>query len=161
MCKHISFKLVQRVTKMLEQINAKVDILQLPRKRVQNINAIIADEEEQNEEGLITLLEKAYNIISDVRKVIGSTLYTTEQTTDDMKNYDYDSFNAPCWETKSAKFRILFEQQKENQDKMNSLQLNIKENENAVSSIKEELKNKQQTILILTEQNIKEKEKSI
>merc|ERR1712129_586838 len=134
-CKHISFKLVQRVSKMLEQITDKVDLLQLPKKRVANINAIIAQEEEQNKDGLISLLERAYNIISDVRKVIGSTLHQTELTTDDMAAREYENYSVPFWEAQSAKFRILFEQEKE-------------------------MKQKIQMIDILREQNVKEKEKS-
>merc|ERR1712130_442302 len=152
---------VQRVTKMLEKINEKVEIYQLPRKRVANINEIIANEEEQNDEGLITLLEKAYNIISDVRKVIGSTLHQTESTTDDMQiNKEYAIYNIPFWEAQSAKFRILFEEQKELQIKLENQSDTIKENENIKNEMEKSIKQKKEMIDILTQQNQKEKEKS-
>ena len=158
--KHISFKAVQRVGKMLEAINEKVKVYQIPRKRVTNINKIIEEEEEQNEEGLITILEKAYDIVADVRKIIGSTLYTTEKTTDDMPSQTYEEFKQPYWENNAAKFRVLFEKQRENQDKMERQAENIKVSNTKVAEVEKAMKEKEQVIVILKEQCVKEKEKS-
>eukprot|EP01084_Bolivina_argentea_P097462 175195_1 len=159
-CKHISFKSVQRVTQMLDKLTSKVKMIHLPKKRVELINSIIEEEEEWNEEGLISVLERAYSIMGDVRKIIGSTLHTTISTTDDMPERAYDKFDVPFWENKSASFRVLFEKQKESQDKIAEQQEIIKQNEVAVAQVEKELKMKNQTIHILTEQNVKEREKS-
>merc|ERR1712154_742984 len=99
----------------------------------------------------------AYNIISDVRKVIGSTLHQTESTTDDMATREYEAYNVPFWEAQSSKFRILFEQQKELQLKLENQSDTIKQNESNKTEMEKSLKQKKEMIEILTQQNIKEK----
>merc|ERR1712087_1022511 len=92
---------------------------------------------------------------------IGSTLFTTENNTDDMPSTEYEKFEQPFWENKASKFKVLFETIKENQQKLQNMEQTIKENGNNVSQIEKELKQKNQMIDILTEQNIKEREKTV
>jgi len=161
-CKYISGQAVQRVTGMLDQIRSKVNVLQVPQTRVANLNKIIEAEEEQNAEGLIKLLERAYNTVSDVRKIISSTLFTTLKSTDEMPQHlNYEKFTQPYWEHKAEQFRVLFERQKENQDRMNNLEASMKQSDNEHAQIEKELKSKNQTIAILQDQNVAEKEKSV
>ena len=154
-CKHLSFKAVHRVKAMLERLNDEVTPAQTPRARVDNINRIIEAEEEQHEEGLITLLERAYNEISDVRKIIGSALHTTERTTDDMPARSYEQFQAPAksapfWESKAARFRVLLEQHmyKQTQNALEAALVSTKEAQAGATGVKKELQLKETTIIL-------------
>merc|ERR1719295_391512 len=124
-CKHLSLMARERVSKMVQAINNDVDIKMSPKQRVDVLNKIIGAEEEHNDEGLIMLLENAYKVVSDVRKVIGSTLYTTEQTTDEMPQQDYETYDRPYWESKAAKFRQIFEDQLKTQKKLEKAQNDV------------------------------------
>eukprot|EP01084_Bolivina_argentea_P004831 9147_1 len=109
-CNHLSFRVLQRATDMLDKLNTRVKWDQSVRERVKNINTIVTEEEEQNKEGLIVLLEKAHTVIYGVRKIITSTLHTTIRTTDEMSSHKYENVSVPYWETQATLFRDSFQQ---------------------------------------------------
>jgi len=160
-CKHLSFKAVQRVTLMLSNIKSEVDTSMTARKRVDILNRIIGEEEEHNEEGLINLLENAYSLICDVRKVIGSTLYTTEKTTDEMPPMDYDTFSRPYWECKAGRFRMIFEEQLETQRKLEKSQNAVVQAKGRLEAVRKEMGKRENELKIAQQQFLKEKEKSV
>ena len=159
-CKHLSFKAVQRVTEMLSNIKSEVDTSMTPKKRVEVLNRIIGSEEEHNDEGLIILLETAYNVISDVRKVIGSTLYTTEKTTDEMPVGDYETFSRPFWEHKAGKFRGVFENQLLIQKKLEKAGQAVLDVKSRFGAVRKEMGDRVRELHIVQKQMEKERGKS-
>merc|ERR1719361_1621164 len=159
-CKHLSLMARERVSKMVEAITNDVDTKMTPKQRVEVLNKIIGGEEEHNDEGLIMLLENAYKVVSDVRKVIGSTLYTTEQTTDEMPQQDYESFDRPYWESKAAKFRKIFEDQLKTQKKLEKAQNDVVEVNSRMDEMQKEKQNLLSQVEVQKKQIIQEKGKA-
>merc|ERR1712141_276358 len=110
--------------------------------------------------GLIMLLENAYKVVSDVRKVIGSTLYTTEQTTDEMPQQDYEQFDRPYWESKAAKFRKIFEDQLKTQKKLEKAQNDVVEVNSRMDEMQKEKQNLLSQVEVQKKQIIQEKGKA-
>jgi len=83
-CRSDVRKALSRMDAMLETLNKEANPNLLPKQRIEKINKILENEEENNADGLLNTLDATYSHVRGIRSIIDSVINASIRNTDEL-----------------------------------------------------------------------------